>query len=249
MKCEEARLGISDRLDGALGPDDAPALELHVSTCAACRAEEGAFAVLDEAMRSSRPPEVPSRLGERLARGLWRTPARVVPIGRWALATAAAILVAALTLYSFSLGLRGKSAPPAPSPREEPRPDEGPVGTADSPVPGTQSVRATGGRGQVRVDATAFEALEVLRERVARSPARGGVLDALDRTGLFLEEVAAASETDSPDLGAVKEEIAVAGVIRIVGDLAGEFDRAGDAAGSEAARDLLAALRSVVDAK
>ncbi|MGH7150197.1 MAG: zf-HC2 domain-containing protein, partial [Planctomycetota bacterium] len=215
MKCEEARFAISDRLDGALDPAVAPRLKEHLSGCEPCRVEDDFFVRLDVAMASSPPPPIPSGLVKSLMRSVQppRPPTTSkARLALWALGGAAAILVTVLALHAYSVSLQdepvrpskpahaAKSSPrrapveaePAPSPIEDP----GAAETDPSPAPGRK-------RGAI-VDATAFEALEALKERVASKPGREEVLDALDRTGLFLEEAAAALESDSPDFGAAR---------------------------------------------
>ncbi len=259
MKCEEARLAISDRLDGALEPAIAPRLQEHLSGCEACRVEDDAVVRLHAAIASSAAPPIPSGLVKSLLKSVQPPRPPSISKGRlalWALAAAGAILVTVLLLHAYSKSLQSDPverkktaslAPPSPAnapaeaePTPSPLENPGATGAAPSPAPARK-------RG-ARVDATTFEALETLKGRVALKPGRAEVLDALDRSGLFLEEAAAESERASPDLGPAREGIAGAGLVGIVQALAAELDRTSDSEGRRAARELLAALRSVVDA-
>jgi anti-sigma factor RsiW len=254
MKCEEARLAISDRLDGALEPAIAPKLHEHLQGCEPCRVEEDAFLRLDAALASAPHPPIPSGLVKSLMRSVQPPSPPSISKGRlalWGLAAAGAIALTVLLLHAYSKSLETDPAPPAASAK----PAKGARGKAHAPVeppPVEDPVQAeTPARPKKHVpiiDSTAFEALELLKERVAARPGRGDVLDVLDRAGLFLEVAGGESEAESPDFSSSREGIATAGAIGTVQALAGEFDRAGDMEAKKAARDLLVALRSVVDA-
>jgi len=94
MTCQEARLHFQDRMDGALAPPLADALEAHLATCPDCRGALGLQqAVRVEVRRVLVPPPVPTRL-EREVRDLIRQARgerRRLP--RWAVPVAAAALI------------------------------------------------------------------------------------------------------------------------------------------------------------
>ena len=116
MKCEEARLAISDRLDGSLEPAVAPRLHEHLQGCEPCRVEEDAFLRLDAAMASAPHPPIPSGLVKSLMRSVQPPRPASIPKGRlalWGLAAAGAIALTVLLLHAYSRSLLGEPAPPA----------------------------------------------------------------------------------------------------------------------------------------
>ncbi|MCO5165251.1 MAG: zf-HC2 domain-containing protein [Planctomycetes bacterium] len=117
MTCDDALLLASDRLDGALPPADAAALEAHLAGCEACRRASAALGRADDAVRALPPPAPPTdpwpgvaaRLRAERRRGCRRR-----------------LLVAALLLAAAAVGLwallrslvPATPAPPAPAPAD-----------------------------------------------------------------------------------------------------------------------------------
>jgi hypothetical protein len=109
MTCAEARIAIDARLDGELGPDEAPALEAHLAGCAACAREveerrlfsDGVARSFRAALDGIEPGRGEhARAAERMAGALRRRSA--LP----ARAAAAAVLVVAagVVLWALSAG-------------------------------------------------------------------------------------------------------------------------------------------------
>lgn len=90
--CREYFRKIDARLDGALAPEEALALDAHLAECAGCRAERDSRAALKRALASLRLPAAPRRISM----------ADLLPARRWGWsAAAAAVLVMALVLLSL----------------------------------------------------------------------------------------------------------------------------------------------------
>jgi anti-sigma factor RsiW len=94
---------LSAYLDGELSAGDAAAVEEHLRTCPACRAELDALSRVRQLLRHLPPPEPPSGLVELL---LIRPRQRVLPVA-WAASAAAAIVLGALAA--------GTTTAPAPN--------------------------------------------------------------------------------------------------------------------------------------
>lgn len=116
MRCEQVRKRLAEYQLGALAEAEAEAVCAHLQECARCRAELAALqrldALLAPAESVSAPPDLWARIQPRLRprRALWWQPLLVPP--RPAIATAAAVLMAAFGVW---LALRGPTAPgPAP---------------------------------------------------------------------------------------------------------------------------------------
>jgi len=91
MSCDPFRELLSQRLDGELPEDARPALEEHVSQCAACRGWEGEVRRSDAAAREAGAMALPAGFadGVRRVSARRRMPARVL---RYAAAVAAGVL-------------------------------------------------------------------------------------------------------------------------------------------------------------
>jgi anti-sigma factor RsiW len=65
LRCEEASLALAGALDGALAPDTARALELHLASCARCARERDELAALQRMLqRDARADAAPSEVAE-----------------------------------------------------------------------------------------------------------------------------------------------------------------------------------------
>jgi predicted anti-sigma-YlaC factor YlaD len=62
MTCKETQELISAYLDRQLAPADISEVRLHLTTCAACRAEEHAVLQLKETLRTVKMPSIPADL-------------------------------------------------------------------------------------------------------------------------------------------------------------------------------------------
>jgi len=132
MRCEDARLLMSVRLDGESNEAGGTPLEAHLADCSACRQEQAALADTVQWLRALPDSEPPAALRGRIAMALaeeerraqrriwtWAWPARP-QTGGWAWgATAGAMLaaVALVTMHGGSRGIRtGRSPHPVSTP-------------------------------------------------------------------------------------------------------------------------------------
>jgi anti-sigma factor RsiW len=96
MTCLGHEESINRYLDGALGPSEQAHFERHLAGCQVCQTElaqtRALFAVLDGLQEVTAPAD----LSEAVLEGLPRPPAS--PLGRWLLATQAAVTVVLLAL-------------------------------------------------------------------------------------------------------------------------------------------------------
>jgi hypothetical protein len=91
---------IHDYVDDALGPDRRDEVRRHLETCVPCQALAEDLVVLTRAARALGPIEPPERVWSRVQDAIGRSSARQMPRASWtsraALATAAALVLAAV---------------------------------------------------------------------------------------------------------------------------------------------------------
>lgn len=114
MRCGEARGLFTRRLDGRLGPAEREALEAHLRSCAACRAELAGWEASARLLRARGPSAVPEGLAERAFRtALAARPAP--PLASWFVAVgrraAVAGAIAALAIWIGVLVARSSASP------------------------------------------------------------------------------------------------------------------------------------------
>jgi anti-sigma factor RsiW len=108
MECPSVRDRLRDLVRGRVEPAEEPELRRHLAGCEACRHEEQAERLLDEALAERLPRHAaPAALRREVARRLEaRHEATVTPLRRpRAAARAAAAAVAALALAAVGYGL------------------------------------------------------------------------------------------------------------------------------------------------
>jgi anti-sigma factor RsiW len=94
MDCARVRELLEDALDGPLAPDDARAVEEHVTACPACARERGILAEIDAALSEAPLPSAPRWLPMAVAREIARESVverRVAPIAIGIAAAAGAV--------------------------------------------------------------------------------------------------------------------------------------------------------------
>lgn len=97
MKCEQAELRMAELLAGEILPEDRAGLEKHLLDCAACR---GDFELAQEGLGIQWADVSPPKEVIDATLALFREPAPVVRLLRWATAAAAVLGMAALLLTS-----------------------------------------------------------------------------------------------------------------------------------------------------
>jgi anti-sigma factor RsiW len=118
VSCRDARTLFSARLDGRIDPDEARALEAHLSGCAACRGLLARWEAATRALRASGPTPVPPFLAERAFHAAMRAE-RPAP-GAWFLpaarkvALAGALAAAAVWVAAVATGAARGRAPADP---------------------------------------------------------------------------------------------------------------------------------------
>src|SRR4051812_28281556 len=105
MRCEEARLVLSARLDGEAAPPDIDAAAAHTTSCAACAAYEGHLLTLRRRFRLAPLYEVPD-VAPRVLAALEPGP----PSRRWAWRPVAAAFLVGALIGGAVMGL-GRSRP------------------------------------------------------------------------------------------------------------------------------------------
>lgn len=119
MKCEEAAVLLSGRLDGVNTPAEERELEAHLETCPHCLALEEELTRNDVLLKQA-PAEVPRDLEERIMAQVRRKAAPARKYGKWAAVgamAAAVLLVMGLGYYGLP-GARPAEAPAVMTLRE-----------------------------------------------------------------------------------------------------------------------------------
>ena len=127
MNCDAIETLIQLRLDGALDPAGARALDAHLAGCPACRRSAAAFADLERALRAhlvpvGAPPFVPPPLPAAGGSAL---------IAKIAAGVAATLLLAPFAWRLLATAPAPAAKPPAPPAAESSRPS---IPPADSPA-------------------------------------------------------------------------------------------------------------------
>lgn len=115
---------LHDYVDGALGPEEKRAVELHLTACLSCRRDEEALRGLTADL-AALPKEIPPLrdlrpgIAERIAASSAPSPRQAIHVLRYPLAAAAILLVVATTWITAALVGGGANGPAAEAPGDD----------------------------------------------------------------------------------------------------------------------------------